>query len=253
MQGLKVFNNNEFGEIRTIVINEEPYFMLTDVCRVLEINNPSQAKTRLNDKGVISNEVLTESGRQKATFINEPNLYKLAFQSRKPQAERFSDWVTGEILPSIRKHGTYMTDKALEKALANPDFIIGLATKLKEEKEKRNKLEEQVKEDRPKVLFAESVEASEKSISVGNLAKIIKQNGCNTGQNRLFTWLRKNNYLIGRAGDSYNMPTQKSMEMGLFEIKEGIQTNPSGKIIITKTPKVTGKGQIYFIEKFTKN
>lgn len=156
-------------------------------------------------------------------------------------------------MPTIRKHGAYLTEDTLAKAIENPDFTIGLLTNLKEEREKRKLLEAQIEADKPKVIFAEAVDAAQTSILVGDLAKLLKQNGINTGQKRLFEWLRANGYLIGRKGNDYNSPTQKSMELGLFEIKERTINNPDGSIRITKTPKVTGKGQVYFINKFLKD
>ena len=185
-------------------------------------------------------------------FLTESGVYKLIFKSHKEEAERFQDWVTDEVLPTIRKHGAYLTEDTLAKAIENPDFTIGLLTNLKEEREKRKLLEAKVEADKPKVIFAEAVDAAQTSILVGDLAKLLKQNGINTGQKRLFEWLRANGYLIGRKGNDYNSPTQKSMELGLFEIKERTINNPDGSIRITKTPKVTGKGQVYFINKFLK-
>lgn len=258
MNELQIFNNSEFGEVRTAIINNEPYFMLSDVCRVLEIKNPSQTKTRLSYPGVISNEVGVQTGFKKdgtpamqnvkADFINESNLYKLVFQSRKPQAEKFSEWVTGEVLPTIRKHGMYATEELLD----NPDLLISVAKELKFERERRKLLEAERETNKPKVLFADSVQSSKKSILVGELAKLIKQNGVDIGQNRLFAWLRKEGYLISRKGESFNLPTQRSMELGVLEIKESTHINPDGSVRLTKTPKVTGKGQIYFINKFRK-
>mgnify|MGYP005782639603 FL=1 len=186
-------------------------------------------------------------------FLTESGVYKLIFKSHKEEAERFQDWVTDEVLPTIRKHGAYLTEDTLAKAIENPDFTIGLLTNLKEEREKRKLLEAKVEADKPKVIFAEAVDAAQTSILVGDLAKLLKQNGVNTGQKRLFEWLRTNGYLISRKGNDYNSPTQKSMELGLFEIKERTINNPDGSIRITKTPKVTGKGQVYFINKFLKD
>lgn len=185
-------------------------------------------------------------------FLTESGVYKLIFKSHKEEAERFQDWVTDEVLPTIRKHGAYLTEDTLAKAIENPDFTIGLLTNLKAEREKRKLLEAQIEADKPKVIFAEAVDAAQTSILVGDLAKLLKQNGINTGQKRLFEWLRANGYLISRKGNDYNSPTQKSMELGLFEIKERTINNPDGSIRITKTPKVTGKGQVYFINKFLK-
>ena len=251
MKELKIFDNEEFGQVRTSIIDDEPYFSLNDVCRILEINNPSQAKSRLNKDGVISNEVIDSMGRtQLANFINEANLYKLVFQSRKPEAERFADWVTSEVLPAIRKHGAYMTDGVIERTLTDPDYLIMLATNLKEEKAKRALAEAQNERNKPKVLFADTVVASKDSVLVGGLAKILKQNGVDIGANRLFEWLRQEGFLCKSKGENWNTPTQRSMEQGLFEIKVRTINNPDGSTKITRTPKVTGKGQIYFVNKF---
>lgn len=196
--------------------------------------------------GVVTNEVIDNLGRkQQATFINESNLYKVIFQSRKPEAEEFTEWVTNEVLPSIRKNGGYIAgqetlsdDELIQKAL------LVATNKLKER-------EKQLEEQRPKVLFANSVETSATSILIGDLAKLIKQNGHDIGQNRLFKWLRENGYLI-KSGERRNMPTQMSMDLGLFEVKERTVNNPDGSIRITKTTKVSGKGQVYFVNKFLK-
>lgn len=257
MKELKIFDNEEFGQVRTSIIDDEPYFSLNDVCRILEINNPSQAKSRLNKDGVISNEVIDSMGRtQLANFINEANLYKLVFQSRKPEAERFADWVTSEVLPAIRKHGAYMSDGVIERTLTDPDYLIMLATNLKEEKAKRALAEAQNERNKPKVLFADAVSASNKSCLVGELAKMISQEAIRTGktqkkigQNNLFAWLRNKGYLC-KSGERKNQPKQVYIEQGLFEIKKGSRLDGQGNNIITSTTKVTGKGQIYFINKF---
>lgn len=248
---LEIFRNKEFGEIRAITHDNQPYVMLNDICKVLDIGNPSQAKSRLNKDGVISNEVIDSMGRtQRATFINESNFYKLVFQSRKEEAERFSDWVTSEVLPAIRKHGAYLTEETVEKAITDPDFLIQLATNLKEEKAKRALAEAENERNKPKVLFATSVEGSENSCLIGELAKLISQNGYDIGQNRLFAWMRENGFLIKRKGESYNLPSQYSMDLGLMEVKKRAITNPDGSVRTTSTTKVTGKGQIYFVNKF---
>ena len=257
MQKLQIFKNNEFGEVRTKVINNEPYFSLNDVCRILEINNPSQAKTRLNKDGVISNEVIDSMGRtQQANFINESNLYKLIFQSRKSEAERFADWVTSEVLPSIRKHGAYMSSEVIEKTLTDPDYLIQLATNLKEEKAKRALAEAQIEKDKPKVLFADTVSSSNKSCLVGELAKLISQEAIRRGeinkkigQNNLFAWMRSSGYLC-KSGERKNQLLQQYVEQGLFELKKGSYVDSNGSNITTTTTKVTGKGQIYFVNKF---
>ena len=182
-------------------------------------------------------------------FIPENIFYRLAMKAKNATAEAFQAKVADEIIPTIRKHGAYMTPDTIERVLTDPDTIIKLATQLKLEQEQRKALEEKVETDKPMVLFANSVSASEHSILVGELAKLIKQNGVDIGQNRLFERLRKDGYLI-KSGSSKNMPTQRSMELGLFEIKESSVVMPNGSIRINKTPKVTGKGQIYFINLF---
>lgn len=251
MNELKIFNFKN-NEVRIKNINNEPYFNLKDVCEILEINNASQVITRLSEKGVITNDTLTKGGIQKLNFINESNLYKLIFKSRKPQAEEFTDWVTSEVLPSIRKHGAYMTNDTLEKALTSPDFLIQLATNLKIEKEKNKMLTDKIETDRPKVIFAEALAVSEKSILIGELAKILNQNGIEIGANRLFEWLRANNYLMAK-GESRNQPSQKSMNLKLMEIKKTTINNSDGSVRVTVTTKITPKGQEYFINKFLKN
>lgn len=250
MQELQIFKNNEFGEIRTKVLNNEPYFSLNDVCRILEINNPRMAKTRLNGDGVSTTDGVDSLGRKAdVTMINEPNLYKLIFQSRKAEAEKFADWVTSEVLPTIRKHGAYMSSEVIEKTLSDPDYLIRLATNLKEEKAKRALAEAQIERNKPKVLFADSCEVAENSILIGEFAKRLKQNGYDIGQNKLFEWLRQHDYLC-KSGERKNLPTQYSMERGLFEVKTRIVSNPNGSVRTTSTTKVTGKGQIYFTNKF---
>ena len=251
MNNLRIFENQEFGQVRTSIINDEPYFVLTDVCRILEIGNSRQAKTRLKKDGVISNDVIDSMGRnQKADFINESNLYKLIFQSRKPEAEKFADWVTSEVLPTIRKHGAYMTETVIERTLTDPDYLIQLATTLKEERQRRLLAEEENERNKPKVLFSDSCEVAENSILIGEFAKRLKQNGLpNMGQNRLFATLRNQGYLC-KNGERRNQPTQKSMEQGLFETKVRVINNPDGSTRTTTTTKMTGKGQIYFTNKF---
>lgn len=186
----------------------------------------------------------------KDDFLPENMVYRLGFKANNDVAKKFQAVLADEVLPAIRRHGAYMTEEALEKAITEPDFLIRLATQLKEEKAKRLEAEQQVEAAKPKVLFADAVSASHTSILVGELAKILRGNGIEIGQRRLFAWLREHGYLIKRQGTDYNMPTQMAMELGLFEIKEGSYVNGSGANIITKTPKVTGKGQTYFINKF---
>lgn len=257
MKDLKIFENNEFGEVRTTVIDDEPYFSLNDVCRILEIANPRNVKARLNGDGVHSMDGVDSLGRRTdVTMINESNLYKLIFQSRKPEAERFADWVTSEVLPAIRKHGAYMTDGVIERTLTDPDYLIMLATNLKEEKAKRALAEAVNERNKPKVLFADTVSASKRSCLMGELAKMISQEAIRQGkldkkigQNKLFAWMRNKGYLC-KGGERRNQPKQAYIEQGLFEMKKGSYINSDGVSIITTTPKVTGKGQIYFVNKF---
>lgn len=245
--------NYEGAEVRTVQIDGEPWFVLTDVCRELEISNSRMVADRLENDELMSIKLTSGGQRREMTIVNESGLYTVILRSDKPQAKPFRKWVTSVVLPSIRKHGAYMTDQALEKALTNPDFLIQLATQLKTEQEQRRRLEttvaaqsKQMEQDKPKVLFADSVAASSSSILIGELAKLIKQNGVDMGQRRLFAWMRENGYLIKRCGSEYNLPTQRSMERGLMEIKETSVIH-SGYTTISKTPKVTGKGQVYFI------
>ena len=255
MNDLQIFKNEEFGQVRTMLINNEPYFVGKDVAEILGYSNSSKAvSTHVDDEDKIMEMIAhSQNGNMVKTqtaLINESGLYSLILSSKLPAAKKFKRWVTSEVLPQIRKHGAYMTDDTLEKALTSPDFLIKLATELKEEKEQRQALEEEKKLNAPKVVFADAVSTSKTSILVGELSKILKQNGINIGQNRLFSWLRENDYLIKRKGTDWNMPTQKSMDMKLFEIKESTHLNGNGVNVTTKTPKVTGKGQQYFINKF---
>ena len=254
MNEIEIFKNERFGEVRVAGTSDNPLFCLADVCRVLEIKNVSDCKSRLDQRGVVLTDTPTYNQHgaeviQQLVFINEKNLYKVIMRSDKPQAEPFQDWVCGEVLPSIRKHGAYMTNNTLEKALTSPDFLIQLATNLKEEQQKRIKAEQKIQSDAPKVLFADAVSTSRRSCLIAELAKILQQNGIKIGQNRLFEWLRKNGYLC-QKGQYYNQPSQKSMELGLFEIKQTTINKPDGSVLVSTTTKVTGKGQIYFVDKF---
>ncbi|MDD7532899.1 MAG: phage antirepressor [Treponema sp.] len=249
---IEIFRNEEFGTVRTLTIDGEPYFVAKDVAEILGYSAPRNAISKhvdIEDKKDAPIQCVL-GGTQLMTLINESGLYSLILSSKLPNAKKFKHWVTSEVLPSIRKHGAYMTPETLEQALTSPDFLIKLATELKTEKEKRQALEVQAEENKPKVLFADAVSVSNTSILVGDLAKIIKQNGVNIGANRLFAWLRDNGYLIKRKGNDYNMLTQYSMDLKLFEVKETVITHSDGHTSISKTPKVTGKGQQYFVNKF---
>lgn len=183
------------------------------------------------------------------TVVSEPGLYSLIFRSRKPEAKAFKRWVTHEVLPSIRRHGVYATESVVDAMLADPDAMIRTLTALKEERAKRAKLEAQAKADAPKVLFANAVASAETDILIGDLAKILRGNGINTGQKRLFEWMRENGYLIKQRGSSWNMPTQKAMDMDLFRVKESVVPHPDGHTTVHRTTKVTGRGQTYFVNK----
>ena len=252
MNQLQVFNNTEFGQVRTTAISGSPWFVAKDICECLGITKHRDAVSRLDGDERGSVEVDTLGGTQQMAAVNEYGLYSLVLSSRKPSAKAFKRWITHEVIPAIRKHGAYMTGETLEQALTSPDFLIRLATELKTEQEARKTAEAQIEADKPKVLFADSVAASHGSILVGELAKLLNQNGIDIGQNRLFNWLRENGYLICRKGTDYNMPTQRSMEMQLFNIKETAITHSDGHVSISKTVKVTGKGQVYFVNKFLK-
>lgn len=268
MNEITLFQSAEFGQIRTTEINGTPYFVGKDVAEALGYSNASKAilaHVDSEDKQFIMVNIADSQngnmpiGATKTAIINESGVYSLILSSKLPKAKEFKHWVTSEILPTIRKHGAYMTDETLEKALTSPDFLIKLATQLKAEQEKNRELENTVKKQgelmeraRPLVCFANSVKTANTSILIGELAKILKQNGVNIGQNRLFAWLRDNGYLVSRKGSDYNMPTQKSMELGLFEIKETTINHSDGHISISKTPKISGKGQVYFVNKFLK-
>ena len=252
MTDLQIFKNPEFGEIRTIEKDGEPWFVGKDVAAALGYERPTKAiLDHVDDEDKDEVPIQDSIGRSQNTpIINESGLYSLVLSSKLPGAKQFKRWITSEVIPSIRKHGAYMTPDKLEELLLKPDTLIQLAQNLKAEQEKRRALEVKMEEQKPKVLFAESVEVAKTSILIGELAKLLKQNGINIGQNRLLQWLRQNGYLIRRQGSDYNMPTQRAMEMGLFEIKETTITHSDGHIHVSKTPKVTGKGQVYFVNLF---
>lgn len=237
-------------QVRTVVVDNEPMFVGKDIAEVLGYSKPANAVNKyVPDKFKGVTKLMTPGGKQDFVVIAEPGLYKLVFKSDMPNADEFTDWVAEKVLPSIRKHGAYMTPETIEKAIYDPDFIINLATQLKDEQAKAAALKADNETMKPKALFADAVATSHTSILIGDLAKLIRQNGVDIGQNRLFAWLREHGYLIG-SGDRRNMPTQRAMELGLFDIKERTFQNPDGSVRITKTTKVTGKGQQYFINKF---
>ena len=255
MNEIKIFENPQFGSIRSVMVDDEPWFVGRDVASVLGYKDTVNAiKVHVDDddkqKGVAIHHPV--AGTQKTNIINESGLYSLILSSKLPSAKKFKRWVTSDVLPSIRKHGLYANAETVEAMLADPDVAIRLLTNLKEERAKRAEVEAKLEQAHPKVIFADAVAASKTSILIGDLAKILKQNGINMGQKRLFEWLRQHGYLIKRKGSEYNSPTQKAMEMKLFEIKENTIPCADGHIIVNKTTKVTGKGQIYFINLFKK-
>lgn len=255
VMNIQIFKNENFGEVRVTEVNGEPMFCLADVCKVLELTNPRSVKARLDDDDVqlfdlhAVNPADAMVGNSMANFVTESGFYDVILQSSSPKVKPFRKWVTSEVLPSIRKHGGYLTPQKVEEALLNPDVLIQLATNLKEERAKRIEAENTIKQQQPKVLFADAVATSERSCLVAELAKILQQNGINIGQNRLFGWLRENGYLCSK-GEYYNQPTQRSMELGLFEVKKTAINKPDGSVLVSCTTKITGKGQVYFVNKF---
>lgn len=240
----------EGNNIRTIEHNGHVLFCGRDVAQTLGYTNTKDALSR-HCRGVVNYYPLeTAGGIQRARFISEGDLYRLITHSKLENAQKFETWVFDEVLPAVRRHGMYATQEAVEAFLANPDALYHTLTALKEEREKNAALQRQAMLNAPKVLFADAVTSSASTILVGELAKILKGKGINMGQNRMFAWLRENGYLMKRRGTSYNMPTQRSMELGLFEIKESTVPHGDGHIAVHKTTKVTGKGQQYFINLF---
>jgi anti-repressor protein len=228
----------------------EPWFVAKDVCNVLGITNNRDAISELDtdEKNTV---VITDGipGNPNKTIVSEAGLYRLVMKSRKPEAKEFQRWVTHEVLPSIRRHGVYATDVTIDSILNDPDFGIRLLTDLKDERARRREAERAIEAQKPKVLFADAVATSKRSILIGELAKILKQNGVKTGQNRLFKQLREDGFLMKRNGNP-NMPTQKSMELGLFEVKETSIAHSDGHVSLNFTTKVTPKGQQYLIQKY---
>lgn len=246
---IKIFENEEFGQIRIIEKDGEPWLVGKDVAEILGYTNtPKAIRDHIDDEDKLTERIVLSGQNREAILINESGLYSLVLSSKLPTAKKFKRWVTSEVLPSIRKHGAYMTPETLQAAILNPDTMIQLCQALKEEQEKRKALEVKVEEDKPKVQFAEAVDSSPSSILVGTLAKLITQNGVKIGQNKLYEWMRQNGYLISQ-GIRHNEPTQKAMELGLFEVREQVYDR-NGVNFVSKTTMVTGKGQQYFINKF---
>lgn len=243
MNELHVFKNQEFGSVRTLTLNDEPWFVGKDVAKALGYADTFGAlKKHVMGEDKLNCQIDSSGQKRDMTCVNESGLYSLIFGSKLESAQKFKRWVTSEVLPALRKTGQYQVkelsgSELMAKALIEAQSVLAAKDK-------------QIEEMKPKVVFADAVATSHTSILFGELAKILKQNGIDMGQKRLFAWLREKGYLIKRQGTDYNMPTQKAMDLGLFEIKEGSYVNGSGVNITTKTPKVTGKGQQYFINKF---
>jgi anti-repressor protein len=251
MNELQIFNNEEFGEVRMAEINGKPYFVATDVATALGYTNPRKA---ISDhcKGVTKRDTPTSSGVQQMSYINEGDLYRLIMKSKLPSAEKFEKWVMEEVLPSIRENGGYI---AGQETLSDEELLSKALMVAQRKIDEKNNIiamqDSRIQGMIPKEIFADAVSASHTSILIGDLAKLICQNGVQIGQKRLFEWLRENNFLI-KSGTSRNMPKQRYVEQGLFEVKESNIQNPDGSVRITKTTKVTGKGQVYFVNKFLK-
>ena len=262
MSAVEVFSNGEFRVRTSTDADGTVWFVARDIAEALEYKDSSLES--MNKLMAIVPEIWSARKRflvrsangvkqeREMLCLTEQGVYFFLGRSDKPKALPYQMWIAGEVVPSIRKHGVYMTPQVQEQLIADPDFIIRLAQELKAERIKVQALQEQAVQDRPKVIFAEAVDASSSSILIGNLAKILRQNGVNIGQNRLFAWLRENGYLMNCKGERWNFPTQASIDRGLFEVKTRIINNPDGSTKVTHTTKVTGKGQIYFINQLLK-
>lgn len=240
MNELKAFKNPKFGTIRTTTINGEPWFVAVDVCKALDLNNNRMAIERLDvdEKGVSS--IDTPGGKQELTIINEPGLYALVLGSRKPEAKAFKRWITHEVIPTIRKHGAYMTPEKVEEILLNPDTIIKLATELKEERERTAILNAKIKADKPYTEFGAAIAANSDAILVRDFAKLLHNDGIKMGEKRLYKWLRENGFLMQTAPTK---PYQKYVDMGWFRVDERSISTVQGQMIVSTT-KITGKGQM---------
>ena len=243
---LKIFNYKN-NEVRTTIKDGEIWFVLKDVCDVLGLSNPTAVFSRLDD----DERAKFNLGRQGNTnIINESGLYKVILRSDKPEAKKFMNWITHEVLPSIRKHGAYITSAKMEELMNDPDTWVKLIRTLQQERREKESLKNQVEKDKTKVIFCDAVSASDSDILVSEMAKILKGNGIDIGEHHLFERLRNEGFLIRRKGTDKNIPTQRSMNLGLFKITETAITHSDGHVTVAKTPKITGKGQVYFIKYF---
>jgi anti-repressor protein len=252
MENIKVFENPEFGKVRTALINGEPWFVGNDIAAALGYGSgkslPNAIARHVDDEDKGVTEMMTPGGAQNMTIINESGLYSLVLSSKLPGAKKFKRWVTSEVLPAIRKTGAYDIHQD-SYMIADP---VERAKKWIEEETVRKEQAKAIERMKPKEIFSDAVAGSGEGILIGALAKLIQQNGYPIGQKRLFRWLRDNGYLIKQKGSDYNTPTQRAMELGLFKVKERTIVNPDGSVRLTRTTLVTGKGQIYFVNKFMK-
>lgn len=254
MEKLGIFQNQKFGSVRTLIINNEPWFVGKDVAEALGYSNPRKALAdhvdaddKMRGDGVTIRDSI---GREQCpAIINESGLYSLVLSSKLPSAKEFKRWITHEVIPAIRQHGAYMTPEVIQKSLQDPDFMIQILQNRKQEQERNRALEADNERMRPKEIFADAVSVSKDGILVGALAKLIHQNGVEIGQKRLFQWLRDHGYLM-KSGADKNMPTQRARDMDLFKVKERTINNPDGSVRLTRTTLVTGKGQQFFVNKF---
>jgi len=253
---LQVFNYND-NQVRVMEVDGKLWFVAKDVCDVLGLADVTSALRTLDDDEKLIRKISGAGQSRDMATISESGLYALVLRSNKPEAKNFARWVRKDVLTSISKHGVYMTPAKAEEFIANPDLIIRLAEEVKAERARAAELEMQktalaakIEQDKSKVIFAEAVDASKDSILIGNFAKLLCQNGINVGQNRLFSWFREHGYLISCRGERWNFPKQEYVDKGYFEIKKSVVNNPDGSTRVNHTPKITGKGQIYFLNKF---
>ena len=253
MSNVQVFTNPIFGTVRTVTINNQIFFVGKDVANILGYVNTKQAIIQhVDEEDKLGYQIKTSGQNREMVVINESGLYSLILSSKLPAAKDFKRWITSEVIPAIRKYGAYFAPATFDAILKNPDYLGKIFANWKADHDKLIAAQEQIALNEPKVKFADAVEGSHTSILIGDFAKILAQNGFNIGQKRLFKYLRENGYLIKGKRDDYNMPTQKSIEKGLFEIKENVINYPDGVCKLTRTPKITGKGQMYFFSEFNK-
>lgn len=255
MNNLQIFNSPDFGQIRTIQQNGEPWFVGKDVAKILGYERADNAiRNHVDDEDKLMHQISASGQNREMYIINESGLYSLILSSKMPKAKEFKRWVTSEVIPAIRKTGGYIAgSESMTDAEIMAKAVLVAQSTIRQRDQRIKELESDVAAAKPKVLFADAVSASDSTILIGDLAKILKQNGYNTGQKRLFQWLRDNGYLIKRQGADYNSPTQRSMELGLFRVKETPIIHADGHVTVNKTVKVTPKAQIYFANKFFTN